>query len=208
LTKLVCFSDTHTNFDFFVPKADIILFAGDMSAETPMRFYRFLKWFSGLDARYKVIVAGNHDIYIEKNTSLAREDFKINNVIYLENELVEIEGIKIWGGPYSPAFCDWGYQLYTVEQSREIWSKIPENTDIVLTHSPPLGILDQTCQGQHVGDRELLKRVKEVKPKYSFFGHEHNNGGKIYQEDGITFANLSLCNDFNSRVRKPLEFNI
>jgi Icc-related predicted phosphoesterase len=67
----------------------------------------------------------------------------------------------------------------------KIWSSIPLDTEILITHIPPYGILD----GKE-GCSSLLERVKEVKPRFHIFGHIHQwNGFKKMEE--TTFINCS-----------------
>lgn len=81
---------------------------------------------------------------------------------------------------------DFGYDII-----KPHWDMIPENTDVLITHGPPHGILDQTVRGKlHVGCQELLEAVYRIKPKLHLFGHIHEARGKI-EYDGITFMNAS-----------------
>jgi len=97
----------------------------------------------------------------------------------LYDESIELDcGIKIWGSPYSPEFCGWAFSLKSEADSCEHWKNIPDDTDILITHGPPLGILDRCSNGHKAGDACLLKEVKErVKPKYHLFGHIHEAYG-------------------------------
>ena len=61
-----------------------------------------------------------------------------------------------------------------------------------MTHGPPYGFGDVVvATNTSVGDKELLKRISEVKPKYHLFGHIHEGYGK-YEQDGVTFLNCSI----------------
>ena len=64
--------------------------------------------------------------------------------IYLEDSSCEVLGYKIWGSPWTPWFCDWGFNARRGEESKSHWDKIPNDTDIILTHGPPLGFGDKT----------------------------------------------------------------
>jgi len=39
----------------------------------------------------------------------------------------------------TPEFCEWGFMKARGEPIQEIWNKIPDQTDILITHGPPLG---------------------------------------------------------------------
>lgn len=81
---------------------------------------------------------------------------------------------------------------------------IPDNTDVVITHEPPIMILDQSS-GIHWGNAPLRHQILEVKPRYHLFGHAHNGYG-ILKQDGIVFSNAALLDDMNRLVRKPRLF--
>jgi Predicted phosphoesterases, related to the Icc protein len=54
------------------------------------------------------------------------------------------------------------------------WNKIPDDTDILVTHTPPVGHGDLCCTGVRAGCVELLTTVQQrIKPKYHVFGHIH-----------------------------------
>lgn len=73
---------------------------------------------------------------------------------YLHHEMVEIEGIKIFGSPYQPLYYNWGFQ-YHETRANDIWGGLPSEIDILITHGPPFGILDLTSDGVHVGCKRL-----------------------------------------------------
>ncbi len=96
----------------------------------------------------------------------------------MENESVEIEGIKIWGSPITPTFgIGWAFNKNRMK-THEVWKQIPTDTDIVITHGPPSTILDLSYNRENelefCGDTSLRKRIFEINPKLSLFGHIHN----------------------------------
>lgn len=162
---------------------DIAIFSGDCS--NPRDPYtnehevlNFLVWFgTEIKAKYKIMIAGNHDSSIEAR--LVRKDkFKEYGIIYLENESVEIEGIKIWGSPYTPMFNNWSF-MRARDKLNKIWQSIPEDTDIVVVHGPPKGVLDLSYNPAKVlefcGCSALKKRIMNIQPKLCLFGHIHNS---------------------------------
>ena len=92
--------------------------------------------------------------------------------IYLEHELVEVEGLKIFGSPYTMYYCGSAFQIKP-EKLKIYWDSIPDNLDILITHGPPFGIFDQTAKKVNAGCKALLEKVKQVKPKIHIFGHIH-----------------------------------
>ena len=176
----------------------------------------FQKWFSELPCRYHVLIAGNHDLSFDIENKGKIREFSSKNpkdndwnlcksviteckkLIYLEENSVEIEGLKIWGSPYSPFFCNWGFP--TTEDDREYrWSKIPKDHHIIITHGPPIGILDTLYNGNTSGCSELYKRIFETKPLVHIFGHIHEAYG-ILKKDNIIFLNASILN-FHYKVQ-------
>ncbi len=60
-----------------------------------------------------------------------------NNVTYLEDSETSIKGVSIYGSPWQPEFCDWAFNLPRKSEAlREKWAKIPDKSDIVITHGP------------------------------------------------------------------------
>jgi Icc-related predicted phosphoesterase len=130
-----------------------------------------------------------------------------NNIIYLENDLVEIEGLKIYGSPYTPQYGKWAFMRERGDEIARIWDKIPDGLDILITHGPPKGIMDIGRGKVSAGCYDLLKKVVEVKPTYHLFGHMHMCQG-IEKHYGITFINSAMVDDDYTDVRTPTVFTI
>ena len=88
------------------------------------------------------------------------------------------------------------------------WSKIPADTDILLTHGPPYSILDKSTRTPHLGCKELLKSVSTiVRPKLHTFGHIHNAHGQFKDEvefGRTLFVNASLCDNKFRTAYSPI----
>ena len=178
-------SDTHTYHDLLnVPSGiDMVIHSGDCS--NPRDPYNnepevreFIDWYKELPIPHKIYVAGNHDTSIEKRLVI-KQDFTDAGIIYLEDDLVDIEGVLIYGNPYTPQFGQWAFMKDRVKLDR-YWTKaMPGYIDILVTHGPPKGILDKSYNREDVlemcGDKSLLNKVKEVQPTYHLFGHIHNH---------------------------------
>lgn len=211
--KVLAISDTHAQHSHF-PKdyfrdIDMIIHAGDESNyydvyRNEQEFWDFLEWFRDIDVKFKVLIAGNHSSFINKNTKIVREACKKAEIIYLENELIEINGIKIWGSPYSPTFGDW-YFMKSRDKMHDIWQNIPGGIDILVTHTPPKGILDLSFDREGTlefcGCKSLMSHVKRIKPKYHIFGHIHtmegidNAGTRTIEDLDTIFINASCVTD-------------
>jgi len=138
--KIWHISDTHTLHGFLkIPDGiDMIIHSGDVS--NPSSPYlnepevlNFLEWFSSLDIKYKIFVAGNHDTSIEKRL-VTPGQIHAKGIIYLENSSTQIGGINIWGTPCTPEFgVGWAWNRKR-EKMFKVWDSIPDDTDIVISH--------------------------------------------------------------------------
>ncbi|XP_067012199.1 metallophosphoesterase domain-containing protein 1 isoform X2 [Anabrus simplex] len=126
----------------------------------------------------------------------------LTNCIYLQDSEVVLYGLKIYGSPWQPEFCKWAFSLPRGEPCLAKWNEIPEDTDILITHTPPVGHGDLCCSGVRAGCVELLSTVQQrVKPKYHVFGHIHEGYG-ISSDGRIIYVNASTC-DINYLPRNP-----
>jgi Icc-related predicted phosphoesterase len=203
-------SDTHTYHNLLtIPEVDIVIFSGDCSNPrdpyiNELEVKEFIQWFKSLPIQHKIFVAGNHDTSIEKGL-ITKLDFSGYNIHYLENSYIEIEGLKIFGSPVTPTFGNWAFNKRK-DKLDKLWSQIDDNTDIVIIHGPPKGILDLSYSptgtlefcGCNALKRHILGRIK---PKLMCFGHIHNtddiiNAGtlKLSAYDTI-FSNGSVVTD-------------
>mgnify|MGYP006268769609 CR=1 FL=1 len=208
--KIVCISDTHGKHDLItkdLPDGDMIIHAGDVSnVGKPNEIYDFLNWFSTLPYKHKIFIAGNHDFAFEINDDIAPE-YKELGVTYLMDNMVEIDGIKIYGSPWQPRFYDWAFNVDRGPAIAEKWAKIPTDLDILITHGPAFGILDDTIQGLRVGCEDLYNKIMEVKPKYHICGHIHYAYGMVTREH-TTFINASNLGERYEYRNYPISLHI
>jgi Icc-related predicted phosphoesterase len=205
--KIVVISDTHNQHPKLVlPEGDLIIHAGDISENgTNQECLEFLQWFSQLPFKHKVFIAGNHDFMLER-ASNSQIEFP-EGVIYLRDSACEIEGLRIYGSPYTPEFYNWAFMKKRGAEIRKVWENIPSKLDILVTHGPPFKVLDRNLYGVFTGCEDLLERVKEVKPKIHAFGHIHESYGTI-EENGIKFINASSLNINYKLANKPVEIDL
>lgn len=204
--KVVCWSDTHNHHQQIkVPDGDILIHAGDLTSRGTLdSITRFNEHLATLPHRHKVVIAGNHDFGFERQPEAARA--LITNAIYLEDEEVELEGIRIYGSPWQPWFYNWAFNLQRGEEIRAKWDLIPEGIDILVTHGPPYGYLDRTDSGEAVGCQDLLEVVNKIRPKYHIFGHIHEAYGT--DSNGVTtFINASSCTLQYKPTQPPIAFD-
>ena len=196
--KIWHISDTHTYHGLLkVPEGiDMVIHSGDATNPrdpyaSEQEMLNFISWFGSLPIKHKVFVAGNHDLCIERNL-ITKIDFMKNGIVYLENDYAEVEGIKIWGSPFTPTFGQgWAFNKKR-SALHDIWKEIPDDVDIVVVHGPPKGILDLAYHQlnciEFCGDEALRKRMYLLNPKLCLFGHIHNN------EDIINAGTMKLSN--------------
>jgi Icc-related predicted phosphoesterase len=194
-----------------LPDSDIIIHCGDITGRGTEHTTRdFLEWFNDLDQyKYKIFIAGNHDIIFEQSPSMAKEILNdYNNVIYLEDDGIELNGIKFWGTPVSKPFLNWAFNR-PEKKLEQHWKAIPDDTDILITHSAPYKIMDYgPITDDRTGSPSLYREVIErIKPKVHCFGHIHNGYG-IYKQNNITFINASNLDENYKIKNKPIIINI
>jgi predicted phosphohydrolase len=197
--KLVCVSDTHSyHARTVVPDGDILVHAGDITRHGSLEDVEsFDAWLGALPHRHKVVICGNHDFCFQEQPAKARAF--ITNAIYLEDSGCEVAGLTFWGSPWQPWFGGWAFNLPRGEDLAKVWAKIPARMDVLITHGPPEGILDTTNRGDVVGCRDLMDRVRVVKPRLHVFGHIHEAAG-LAELDGTTFVNASTQMGYGTGV--------
>ena len=189
-----------------VPDGDLVLHAGDCTRRGTMaETTEFLDWFGRLSHQYKVLIAGNHDFLFEREASLA-ESLVPAGVTYLRDSGVVIAGRTVWGSPWQPWFHDWAFNLERGPELAAKWRLIPNDTDLLVTHGPPHGILDQTINRppEQVGCEDLTARLAVLpNVKLHVFGHIHEAYGRRRQ-DGREYVNASICDVRYRPVNAPV----
>ncbi len=204
--QITVFSDSHGRHDEVeIPGGDILIFAGDMTdcrhEHDLAGFNRFLR---RLPHRYKVVIGGNHDHLLADNPVLGRS--LLSEAIYLQDEMVVIGGITIYGSPWQPLFNSRACDAFALPRGRalqEKWRMIPHGIDILVTHAPPAGVLDRDGPVAH-GCTDLARAVAAVRPRYHVFGHIHANHGTICRQ-GMMAINCNVQAG-NGRLRPALSF--
>jgi len=224
--KIVSISDTHNKHkQVKIPDCDLLIHAGDATFKGRESEIRdFAKWFAKQPAKYLVWIPGNHEEIFEYHLdNLATEDGETNwfhqecpTAHMLINDSVVIEGVKIYGSPVQPWFHDWAWNIARGEPIRKIWDKIPLDTDILVTHGPVHGILDEVVRADGTshnppnlaGCEELLIAVQRVRPAIHICGHIHCGYGEKHV-DGISYYNSAICDEmyYPSNAPHVIEFN-
>lgn len=187
--KILQISDTHNRHQRLtdLPAADVIVHCGDFTEQgTEEEVLDFLNWFIKLPFAHKIFITGNHDLCLWDADGI--EDLP-DNVHFLQDCGYEIDGVKFFGLAYNHSE-----------------SLIPDDVDILITHEPPVMILDESA-GIHWGNAPLRNRVFEVKPDYHLFGHVHESSG-VFRQEGITFSNAAMLDDYYRLRNKAKLFDI
>jgi len=225
--KITFISDTHTKHRELtkdLPGGNVLIHSGDIlnSGRIMSELEDFCDWLiEDVKKIYEdiVIIAGNHDFLFENSKKDEAEKLvRDTGAFYLNDSGCEINGVKFWGSPIQPAFFNWAFNRARNEETandpldyhdhgcdliKPHWDMIPEDTDVLITHGPPYGVLDECKDGRKVGCEILMEKVLEVKPKIHVFGHIHEQYGSVLGED-TTFINASSLNRRYKYSNKPI----
>lgn len=197
--KIWHISDTHQYTKMLSLPADIdmVIHSGDATNyrdpyknEKEMR--DFITWLYNLPVKHKVFVAGNHDTSIEKGL-VDRSEFENLGIHYLYMETKEIGGFKIWGSPYCPTYGDWAFMKSRETIGRKVWDFMDPEAEIVVTHTPPAGMLDLSYHGKSLefcGCKSLMHKIFEVQPLLHCFGHIHNTKSPVFNSGTKTISGI------------------
>ena len=190
--RLVLLSDTHgLHRNVQVPDGDLLIHAGDFTnfSKSQIEIIEFNVWLGELPHRHKIVVPGNHEFFLEADPS---KRSLLSNASVLINEAVQVEGLRIWGSPITPLYGG-AFGMSSAADRRRLYAHIPDDTDVLITHGPPFGILDMMPNSSlHTGCRELFDAVIRVKSKVHVFGHLHGAHG-IFQTKNTIYVNAALC---------------
>lgn len=216
--------DAISDLHGYYPKlegGDLLIIAGDLTArDTNKEYEGFFTWLSLQDQyRKKIVISGNHD-----NGMIGIQNSKVPNGIYSGFECceylcdsgIEFEGLKIWGSPWSLWFKGINPKCTAFTGNEEDlmkkYSIIPNDIDILITHTPPYGVLDgiylEDGSEYPTGSKNLRNLVFDTyyfkKLKHHFFGHIHEYGGQSYESILCGFHNCSYVNERYKPVNKPI----
>lgn len=214
--KISLISDTHNKHKQIEKQLRgglLLIHAGDISSMGyNHEIENFCKWFDGINGYiYKIFIAGNHDFGFENYPNQTMEIIsKYPGIIYLQDNLIEIEGIKIYGSPWQPEFYNWAFNLpRNGKELEEKWNMVPEDVDILITHGPAFGYVDKVIgRDENLGCEKLVERIKNIKPKIHVCGHIHSGYGYVFDE-GTHYINASVLNERYIYSQKPftIEWN-
>lgn len=209
--RLVATSDCHGKLDPAVlPPGDVLLLAGDLLADAPPdaadpvawqteRLREFDDQLLGLAYRVVLLVAGNHDRVLQARPDLGRA---LRGARYLQDEACQVDGVRFYGSPWQPNL--WHHPFFAADcrDARARFGHIPPDTDVLVTHSPPWGVLDVWAPPHALGSRMLRARMAAVRPRVHVFGHVHPSYG-AHEVDGVRCYNAALCDGAGAPINPP-----
>ena len=206
--KLTIISDTHNQHERFgTLSGDVLIHCGDMfnlfsNGEGDLESID--NWFGRQKFDLILCTGGNHDSMLEERLNVVDEPFL--NAVYLQDRAYIHEGVCFYGAPWTPELS--GQAFYREDAELEhARNSIPANVDVLITHTPPAGILDVSSRGLELGCRHLAKRLHVVNPRVHCFGHVHASSG-IQKYESTTYINASSVNSQFELARRPYEVEL
>jgi predicted phosphohydrolase len=186
--RIVAVSDLHGQLPT-IPPCDLLLLGGDLcpiddhasEAQRSFLLGPFAEWLEAVPAGAIAGVAGNHDLILEDEPSLATR----LPWTYLSDGEAELAGLRIWGSPFAVTYGDWAFMEADDALERR-FAAIPRGVDVVLVHGPPFGVLDHARRGVDAGSHALRRALVRVRPALGVFGHIHEGRGE-------TMLGLTRC---------------
>ena len=206
--KITVISDTHGQHkQLGVMSGDVLIHCGDMFNLFEPSGYdvdMMDHWFGKQKFDLILCVGGNHDNNLQDRYEVEGNPF--NNAVFLCDESYEYKGIKFYGAPWVPELYQQAF-FKENEELEEAWSKIPNDTDVLITHTPRKGVLDKSSRGASYGCPYLSKALERVKPRFHCFGHVHNSAGSL-TKNGTTYINAAMAGRKHELVRGGFQFEI
>jgi predicted phosphodiesterase len=223
MPRLIHISDTHGfHRKINIPYGDILIHSGDITRRGELETINdFSNWLKELPFARKIIIFGNHELghsQMGPKRKKSLEMIKESGAIYLEDSGIEIDGLKIYGSPVQPEYHRWEWNRRRGRDIKHHWDMIPDDTNILITHGPPNGILDAVPRHndytgeyiENVGCKDLLNRINELKQlKLHLFGHIHEGYSvKPIEINSVRFSNASICQPYpHKNFNEPVIIN-
>lgn len=213
--KLAVISDTHMYHGKLTDKIikanpDVLVHCGDMTDSGSIdELTKVIEWLGMIKkkgyADEVCFIAGNHDRALENSASLVVKAIDLG-IDYLEDTSTSYKGFSFYGSPWTHGLRGWGFQYdHDNGPGSTVWNKIPDNTDVLITHSPPRGMMSHDREDW--GCPYLKKRVAEVNPMAHLFGHVHSQHGIVSTEKTL-FVNASSWTSQMRIMNDPIVFSL
>jgi len=206
--KITMISDTHNlHRQFAQLEGDVLIHCGDMFnlGDTDQSCIADIDaWFGEQAFDLVLCIGGNHDHLLRRHTQRLGNPFK--NAVYLEDSSYQHEGMTFYGAPWVPGLVSHAY-YQSAKGLRDKWAQIPCETDVLITHTPPLGMLDVSSRGMQLGCEYLAGELTRIAPKLHCFGYIHASTG-VVEQGRTTFVNAASVNSQVELVKKPIEITL
>lgn len=205
--KIVHISDSHLQKLPELPEADLLIHTGDaLNYGSFDDLIEFRKQLLDIHHQYDKILflPGNHDWVFQRTFDHAKDFLleDIDNIEVMHEKFITYKGYKIYGTSFQPFFCDWAFNIRNPELLAQIYERIPEDTEILLTHCPPKNILDN-CIWERVGSPELAHKLQSLPNlKLHCFGHIHAGQGMLLKGSTV-FSNGAICDENYDPTNPP-----
>ena len=190
MSRLLLFSDVHADLDACrslvdrAPDADVVVGAGDF-CRMRRHLQRPIDVLSAIDTP-TVLVPGNAETEGELEDACAGW----SSAHVLHGSGCKIDGLDFYGlgggVPITP-FGAWSYDLSEGEAG-DLLADCPEGA-VLVSHSPPKGVVDRDSSGQSLGSTAVRDTIEEKRPALTVCGHIHGSWG---QDD--TLASTRVVN--------------
>jgi Icc-related predicted phosphoesterase len=224
MTKLTCVSDLHGHLPLNLKGGDILIIGGDICSDgnefvqSNWVNFKLSRWLKEQKKKFKHIVAvwGNHDFVGEHEYLLNKSDLPCH---FLNNSVVEIEGLKIYGNPYSLPYGRWAFMLPD-NKLRSMYESVSGEVDIIVSHGPPYGFKDLAARyfnteddtkwvdGEHTGSKSLTEFIMRKHPKLVVCGHIHEAYGQVKMPNDTLVVNASQMTLYYRPDNLPIEVNM
>lgn len=221
--RICAISDLHGDLIEIEP-CDLVLICGDSvplniqsSSKRTLKWYstKFKSWAESLPCEKVLFIAGNHELGFRGHQIIYEKLFNPENKItYLCNTKYTYKHkdkeYRIFGTPYCQKFGDWAF-MYSSSVLWDLYDKIPENLDILVTHDAPYEygdiLLQEDCpwaDGTHIGNKVLLGAIQRKQPVLQFNGHLHSCSKDPIKIGNTTHYNVSVKDEKYQLVYNPL----
>lgn len=206
--KIVIISDTHgQHAELGALEGDVLIHCGDFTFGRQRQAQAtdaLDAWFARCNFQHILCTGGNHDFLADEAAAGGARVFR--HAHYLRDQALVLDGVKFYGAPWVPELAGWAHYR-TDAELLEDWARIPGDTDVLITHTPPLGILDRNSSGKACGCPYLRDAVNVLRPQLHCFGHVHASAGVMRAGD-TTYVNASVVNKRYEVKRAPIEVNV
>lgn len=200
--RVAILSDLHGHLPQDLPESDLLLLGGDLcppgdhdvQVQAGWLDGPFRAWLDAVPATATVAIAGNHDFVFERRPELVPTDLPWT---YLQDSATQVDGLRIWGSPWTPWFHDWAFNAPKVDGEAFLaarYAGVEAGTDILLIHGPPHGYGDRTTSGMNAGSSALLDVIDQAQPRLCAFGHIHEARGR-WERGATTLVNASAVDE-------------